>query len=50
MVGFFLSALGGIAWILVGKLWELPDGSHPVKAFGIELWHSMRRRDTAMPN
>lgn len=50
LVGFLLSALGGIAWIVVGKLWELTDDRHPVKAYGRELWHSMRRRDTVMPN
>ena len=50
LVGLLLSALGGIAWIVVGKLWELTDDRHPVKAYGRELWHSMRRRDTVMPN
>jgi uncharacterized protein involved in exopolysaccharide biosynthesis len=50
LVGLFFSALAGIAWIVAGKLWELTDDSHPVKAYGTELWRSIRRRSPAMTN
>jgi uncharacterized protein involved in exopolysaccharide biosynthesis len=48
--GFLLSILGGIGWIVAGKLWELTDDSHPAKAFGTELWRSIRRRSPAIMN
>jgi capsule polysaccharide export protein KpsE/RkpR len=48
LVGLLLSAFAGIGWIVAGKLWELTDDSHPAKAFGTELWRSIRRRSPAM--
>lgn len=45
-----LSFLTGAAWVIVCYIWKIADDSYPVKAFGRELWHSMRRRDTALPN
>jgi uncharacterized protein involved in exopolysaccharide biosynthesis len=42
LVGLLLSALGGIAWIIAGKLWEHTDDSHPVKIIGTKLLLSMR--------
>ena len=44
VLGFVLSALAGIIWILASVLWGLTDDSHPVKAGGIALARSLRGR------
>jgi uncharacterized protein involved in exopolysaccharide biosynthesis len=49
-VGALLSCLGGIAWILGCELWKTAEGSHPVKAFGVELLQSIRRNKPASSN
>jgi uncharacterized protein involved in exopolysaccharide biosynthesis len=49
LVGLLFSALGGIGWILVCELWRIMDDSHPAKALGIELWQSIRSRNTVLP-
>ena len=48
LIGLMLSALGGIVWIVAGKLWELTDDSHPAKAFTTTLLHSIRRHIPAV--
>jgi uncharacterized protein involved in exopolysaccharide biosynthesis len=50
LVGVLISALTGIVWDIAGTLWEITDDSHPVKALGIEIVHSIRQRDAAMPH
>ena len=42
ILGFVLSALAGIIWILASVFWDLTDDSHPVKAGGIALARSIR--------
>jgi uncharacterized protein involved in exopolysaccharide biosynthesis len=41
-LGFFLSALAGITWILASVVWDRTDDSHPMKAGGIALARSIR--------
>jgi capsule polysaccharide export protein KpsE/RkpR len=33
LLGAFLSAVAGVAWILTKTIWELTEGSHPTKRF-----------------
>jgi uncharacterized protein involved in exopolysaccharide biosynthesis len=42
VLGFFLSALAGITWILASVLWNLTYGPHPVKAGGLAPSRAMR--------
>ena len=42
VLGFFLSALAGITWILASVVWDRTDDSHPVKAGGIAWARSIR--------
>jgi len=42
ILGFVLSALVGITWILASELWEMTDNSHPVKAGCLALVRSLR--------
>ena len=41
-LGFLLSALAGIAWILASALWDLTYGPHPVIAGGLAPSRAMR--------
>lgn len=50
LVGLLFSTLGGIAWIVAGKLWELTDDSYPAKAAGLAILRSIGRRDAAAQN
>jgi uncharacterized protein involved in exopolysaccharide biosynthesis len=50
LIGLMLSALGGIVWIVAGKLWELTDDSHPAKAAGLAMLRSIGRRAAAAQN
>lgn len=42
LVGFFISALAGITWVIARKLWELTDDSHPAKATLLSVLRSIR--------
>ncbi len=48
--GLFFFLFAGIAWIVVSKLWELSDDSHPAKALAILILQSVRRRKTKGSN
>jgi capsule polysaccharide export protein KpsE/RkpR len=50
LLGILISALAGIVWIVVCKLWEISDGSDPVKAIGMAIAHSFRSGDAVAPN
>jgi capsule polysaccharide export protein KpsE/RkpR len=41
VLGFVLSALAGIIWILAPVLWDLIDDTHPVKMGGLALARSL---------
>ena len=50
VLGFLLSALAGITWILASALWDLANDSRPLKAGGIALTRSIRNHDAVAPN
>jgi uncharacterized protein involved in exopolysaccharide biosynthesis len=50
VLGFLLSALAGITWILASALWDLTNGFHSLKAGGIALPRSIRDHDAVAPN
>ena len=49
-LGFLLSALAGIAWILASALWDLTNGFHSLEVGGIALPRSIRDHDAVTPN
>jgi capsule polysaccharide export protein KpsE/RkpR len=50
LLGTWIAAMVGIAWIIGGKWWQGTHDSHPVKALGLTLARSIRHRDVAMTN
>jgi uncharacterized protein involved in exopolysaccharide biosynthesis len=47
ILGALVSIFVAVAWIIVCKLWEITDDSHPAKAAGLEVLRSFRRHDAA---
>ena len=43
------SSFAGITWIIACKLWEITDASHPVKAVGLTVLHTIRGSDSDVP-
>lgn len=41
-LGLILSALGAIAWVLAGAVWQATPPNDPRKAVAIEVWSSVR--------
>jgi capsule polysaccharide export protein KpsE/RkpR len=50
VLGFLLSALAGITWILASALWDLTNGFHSLEVGGIALPRSIRDHDAVTPN
>ena len=50
VLGFLLSALAGITWILASALWDLTNGFHSLEVGGIALPSSIRDHDAVAPN
>jgi uncharacterized protein involved in exopolysaccharide biosynthesis len=50
ILGTWIGAIAGIAWIIAGKWWNSADDSHPVKALGVMLVRLIRHRDAAITN
>ena len=45
ILGALVSIFVAVAWIIVCKLWENTDDSHPAKAAGLEVLRSFRRHN-----
>ena len=43
------SSFVGITWIIACKLWEITDASHPVKAVGLAVLHTIRGSNSDVP-
>jgi capsule polysaccharide export protein KpsE/RkpR len=50
ILGTWIGAIAGIAWIIAGKFWKSTDDSHPVKALGIAFVRMIRHRGAAIQN
>jgi uncharacterized protein involved in exopolysaccharide biosynthesis len=50
LVGTLLAAILGILWIAGRKLWEMADGSHPIKTFVNKVWGAVRSSETVASN
>jgi len=50
VIGALVSTFLGIVWIIVCRLWEITDDSHPAKAAGRKVLRSIRGRDAIAPS
>ena len=50
ILGTWIGAMAGIAWIIGRKWWKIADDSHPVKALGTTLVRLIRHRDASIAN